>query len=90
MDLNSNGTIVVDSFNNSKVESSAYNSTYNQLNKRKNNMNAGQILRPKRALFCLTLSNPVRRACIAIVEWKYLFKLDLSEFFFALELNSGN
>lgn len=28
--------------------------------------------RPPRALFCLTLQNPVRRACISIVEWRYL------------------
>ncbi len=27
--------------------------------------------RPPRALFCLTLNNPVRRACINLVEWKY-------------------
>lgn len=27
--------------------------------------------RPPRALFCLTLENPVRKACISIVEWKY-------------------
>ncbi|XP_045643656.1 LOW QUALITY PROTEIN: voltage-dependent L-type calcium channel subunit alpha-1S [Ursus americanus] len=26
--------------------------------------------RPPRALFCLTLQNPVRKACINIVEWK--------------------
>ncbi|XP_048067145.1 voltage-dependent L-type calcium channel subunit alpha-1D isoform X9 [Megalobrama amblycephala] len=26
--------------------------------------------RPPRALFCLTLNNPVRRACINLVEWK--------------------
>uniref|UniRef100_A0A5G2QK29 Voltage-dependent L-type calcium channel subunit alpha n=1 Tax=Sus scrofa TaxID=9823 RepID=A0A5G2QK29_PIG len=26
--------------------------------------------RPPRALFCLTLENPVRKACISIVEWK--------------------
>ncbi|XP_067324071.1 voltage-dependent L-type calcium channel subunit alpha-1S isoform X2 [Anolis sagrei] len=26
--------------------------------------------RPPRSLFCLTLQNPVRKACIAIVEWK--------------------
>ncbi|CAI5777478.1 voltage-dependent L-type calcium channel subunit alpha-1S isoform X1 [Podarcis lilfordi] len=26
--------------------------------------------RPLRSLFCLTLQNPVRKACIAIVEWK--------------------
>ncbi|NXT53606.1 CAC1S protein, partial [Pluvianellus socialis] len=26
--------------------------------------------RPARALFCLTLQNPVRKACISIVEWK--------------------
>lgn len=28
--------------------------------------------RPPRALFCLTLQNPLRKACISIVEWKYL------------------
>lgn len=27
--------------------------------------------RPPRALFCLTLQNPLRKACINIVEWKY-------------------
>lgn len=27
--------------------------------------------RPARSLLCLTLQNPVRKACIAIVEWKY-------------------
>lgn len=27
--------------------------------------------RPPRSLLCLTLQNPVRKACIAIVEWKY-------------------
>ena len=27
--------------------------------------------RPPRALFCLTLQNPVRKACISIVEWRY-------------------
>ncbi|XP_031294729.1 voltage-dependent L-type calcium channel subunit alpha-1S isoform X2 [Camelus dromedarius] len=26
--------------------------------------------RPPRALFCLTLENPVRKACISVVEWK--------------------
>uniref|UniRef100_A0A8C2T038 Voltage-dependent L-type calcium channel subunit alpha n=1 Tax=Coturnix japonica TaxID=93934 RepID=A0A8C2T038_COTJA len=26
--------------------------------------------RPPRALFCLTLQNPLRKACISIVEWK--------------------
>lgn len=29
--------------------------------------------RPARALFCLSLNNPIRRACISIVEWKYPF-----------------
>ena len=27
--------------------------------------------RPTRALFCLSLTNPVRKMCIAIIEWKY-------------------
>ncbi|CAJ1085557.1 voltage-dependent L-type calcium channel subunit alpha-1D [Xyrichtys novacula] len=26
--------------------------------------------RPPRALFCLTLNNPIRKACISLVEWK--------------------
>lgn len=30
--------------------------------------------RPLRSLFCFTLQNPVRKACIAIVEWKYPFE----------------
>lgn len=34
--------------------------------------------RPPRALLCLTLKNPIRRACISIVEWKYpLFNHEL-------------
>ena len=32
-----------------------------------------QTLRPPRALFCLTLDNPIRRTCISFVEWKYPF-----------------
>lgn len=27
--------------------------------------------RPARSLFCFTLKNPFRKACINIVEWKY-------------------
>uniref|UniRef100_A0A8D8A3I2 Voltage-dependent L-type calcium channel subunit alpha-1D n=1 Tax=Culex pipiens TaxID=7175 RepID=A0A8D8A3I2_CULPI len=27
--------------------------------------------RPARALFCLTLKNPLRKLCIDIVEWKF-------------------
>jgi hypothetical protein len=34
--------------------------------------------RPPRALFCLTLKNPIRRLCINIVEWKYPFVISLS------------
>ncbi|GFV88070.1 uncharacterized protein TNCV_3242201 [Trichonephila clavipes] len=30
--------------------------------------------RPSKALFCLTLENPLRRLCISIVEWKYPFR----------------
>lgn len=30
-------------------------------------------VRPKRALFCLTLGNPIRSAAISLVEWKYPF-----------------
>lgn len=38
--------------------------------KRKNTTNVGQNLRPKRALFCLSVGNPIRRVCISLVEWK--------------------
>ena len=38
--------------------------------KKRNAPNVGQNLRPRRALFCLSVSNPIRRACIALVEWK--------------------
>uniref|UniRef100_A0A8B9JKI4 Voltage-dependent L-type calcium channel subunit alpha n=1 Tax=Astyanax mexicanus TaxID=7994 RepID=A0A8B9JKI4_ASTMX len=31
--------------------------------------------RPQRALFCLNLNNPIRRACISLVEWKTLIGL---------------
>lgn len=31
--------------------------------------------RPVRALFCLTLTNPLRKMCISVVEWKYPFAL---------------
>ena len=27
---------------------------------------------PRRALFCLTLDNKLRRSCIKLVEWKYV------------------
>lgn len=27
--------------------------------------------RPVRALFCLALTNPLRKMCISVVEWKY-------------------
>lgn len=29
-----------------------------------------QNVRPKRALFCLTLKNPIRKLCIRVAEWK--------------------
>lgn len=32
-------------------------------------------VRPKRALFCLTLGNPIRSAAISLVEWKYPFRI---------------
>lgn len=43
--------------------------------KKKNPSHVGQNVRPKTALCCLTVSNPIRRACIAIVEWKYPFHI---------------
>jgi hypothetical protein len=30
-----------------------------------------QNVRPQRALFCLTLNNPMRKLCIRVVEWRY-------------------
>lgn len=45
--------------------------------KKKNQSGITQSLRPRRALCCLSLGNPIRRGCIALVEWKYLsVKLD--------------
>lgn len=32
-----------------------------------------QNVRPVRALFCLTLRNPLRKLCIRVAEWKYPF-----------------
>ena len=31
--------------------------------------------RPIRSLLCLSLTNPVRKLCISVVEWKYPFSL---------------
>lgn len=33
--------------------------------------------RPQRALFCLSLTNPIRKLCISVVEWKYPFFLKI-------------
>lgn len=41
----------------------------NPRNQRNQNLNP----RPPRALFCLTLKNPIRKLCISVVEWKYPF-----------------
>lgn len=38
-------------------------------NPRNQNLNP----RPPRALFCLSLKNPMRKLCINVVEWKYPF-----------------
>lgn len=43
--------------------------------------------RPARALFCLSLNNPLRRACISIVEWKYPFTGSLFYLLFFEDLN---
>lgn len=42
--------------------------------------------RPKRALFCLTLKNPLRKLCINIVEWKYPLKI--TRILLSLTINS--
>ncbi|VDM27644.1 unnamed protein product, partial [Hydatigera taeniaeformis] len=36
--------------------------------------------RPQRALFCLSLRNPLRKMCIGIVEWKYPFGMFFKNF----------
>ena len=41
----------------------------NPRNQRNQNLNP----RPPRALFCLSLKNPLRKLCISVVEWKYPF-----------------
>ena len=46
-----------------------------QTKKTKKQPGAGNNLRPKRALFCLALDNPVRSAAITIVDWKYPFNI---------------
>jgi len=40
---------------------------------------------PRRALFCLTLDNKLRRSCIKLVEWKYVIRKK-KIFFFVLVL----
>jgi hypothetical protein len=37
---------------------------------------------PRRALFCLTLDNKLRRTCIKLVEWKYVFRKKQNLLFF--------
>lgn len=34
---------------------------------------SNQVQRAPRALYCLKLNNPIRRAALSIVEWKYPF-----------------
>ena len=45
-----------------------------QINARKRPTSRAQAAgaRPQRALFCLSLRNPLRKMCIGIVEWKYV------------------
>ena len=40
-----------------------------------------QNVRPARALFCLTLKNPIRKLCIQVVEWKAFESLILITIF---------
>ncbi|XP_022081221.1 voltage-dependent L-type calcium channel subunit alpha-1D-like [Acanthaster planci] len=72
----------------------AATTTVSTMNRRRNTYNkkkqhSGTSLRPPRALFCLTLDNPVRRMCISIVEWKpfeYLILLTIFANCFALAI----
>ncbi|CAM9958364.1 unnamed protein product [Lampetra planeri] len=50
-----------------EVDTEAFLRRRQELKKKK----VQQDIRPPRALFCLTLSNPIRKACINLVEWKY-------------------
>ncbi len=43
----------------------------NAARKRPHSRSQTTTVRPPRALFCLTLRNPIRKMCIGIVEWKY-------------------
>lgn len=43
----------------------------NMTRKRQNRKQQNQNVRPVRALFCLSLTNPIRKLCIRVVEWKY-------------------
>nr|XP_032819302.1 voltage-dependent L-type calcium channel subunit alpha-1D-like [Petromyzon marinus] len=49
-----------------EVDTEAFLRRRQELKKKK----VQQDIRPPRALFCLTLSNPIRKACINLVEWK--------------------
>ncbi|CAG7828197.1 unnamed protein product, partial [Allacma fusca] len=50
----------------------ALSATAMSTNKRRVQARRGKVVpdRPQRALFCLTLKNPLRKLCIDIVEWK--------------------
>lgn len=52
--------------------------------KRPASRNQAASARPQRALFCLSLRNPIRKMCIGIVEWKYPFKIMLFYYFFKI------
>lgn len=41
--------------------------------------------KPERALYCLTLKNPIRKICIDIVEWKYPFNKFLFQIFISYD-----
>lgn len=43
----------------------------NMTRKRQNRKQQNQNVRPVRALCCLSLTNPIRKLCIQVVEWKY-------------------
>ncbi|XP_026685320.1 muscle calcium channel subunit alpha-1-like [Diaphorina citri] len=44
--------------------------------------------RPQRALFCLTLKNPLRKMCIDVVEWKYPLSNILLNVFLAIAVDN--
>jgi hypothetical protein len=60
----------------------AWSSVLQQAERRRRKRRQTTPEHPRRALFCLTLDNKLRRSCIKLVEWKYVFKLYIDAFLY--------